>query len=46
MAGQAAAMPASGWRPTLLNAAAPSGISTRYPASEAMEEMMPSKMMM
>ncbi len=25
----AAAMPASGWRPTLMNAAAPSGISTR-----------------
>jgi len=25
----AAAIPASGWRPTLLNATAPSGISTR-----------------
>ena len=31
----AAAIPASGFLPTLLNAAAPSGISTRYPASEA-----------
>ncbi len=26
---KAAAMPASGWRPTLMNAAAPSGMSTR-----------------
>jgi hypothetical protein len=35
----AAAIPASGFRPTLLNARPPSGISTRYPASEAMLEM-------
>ena len=41
----AAAMPASGLRPTLLNAAAPRGISTRYPASEAMLERTPMKMM-
>ncbi len=37
----AAAMPASGFRPTLLNATAPRGISTRYPASEAMLESTP-----
>ena len=41
----AAAIPASGLRPTLLNAAAPRGISTRYPASEAMLERTPMKMM-
>ena len=41
----AAAIPASGLRPTLLNAAAPRGISTRYPASEAMLESTPMKMM-
>src|SRR5215471_12063965 len=43
---KAAAMPAKGLRPTLLNAAPPSGISTRYPASEAMLEMIPSSTMM
>ncbi len=37
----AAAIPASGLRPTLLNAAAPRGINTRYPASEAMLESTP-----
>src|SRR5262245_16655769 len=37
----AAAIPASGLRPTLLNAAAPRGISTRYPASEATLERTP-----
>jgi hypothetical protein len=42
----AAATPASGFRPTLLNAAPPNGISTRYPASEAMLEMIPSSTMM
>ena len=41
----AAAMPASGLRPTLLNAAAPNGINTRYPASEATLERTPMKMM-
>ena len=41
----AAAMPASGLRPTLLKAAAPSGINTRYPASEATLERTPMKMM-
>ncbi len=37
----AAAIPATGFRPTLLNATAPRGISTRYPASEATLETMP-----
>ena len=41
----AAAIPASGLRPTLLNAAAPRGISTRYPASDATLERMPMKTM-
>ena len=42
-AAKAAASPASGCRPTLMKAAAASGISTRYPASAAMEETMPTK---
>ncbi len=42
----AAAIPASGLRPTLLNATAPSGINTRYPASEATLETIPSSTMM
>jgi hypothetical protein len=42
----AAAIPASGLRPTLLNATAPRGISTRYPASEATLEIIPSSTMM
>ena len=39
-------MPARGWRPTLRKAAAPRGMSTRYPASEATLEMIPSSTMM
>lgn len=42
----AAAMPASGWRPTLMNATAASGMRTRYPASEATLETIPTKTMM
>ncbi len=43
---KAAASPASGCRPTLRNAAAPSGMSTRYPASDAMLETTPRSTMM
>ena len=38
-----AAMPASGCRPTLMNAAAPRGTRIRYPASEATLDMTPTK---
>jgi hypothetical protein len=38
-----AAIPASGCRPTLANAAAPSGTRIRYPASVAMLERTPTK---
>jgi len=40
------ASPASGWRPTLANAAAASGIRMRYPASEATDETTPTRMRM
>ena len=43
---KAAAIPASGWRPTLMNAAAASGTSTRYPASLATDDTMPTNTMM
>ena len=42
----AAATPASGCRPTLMNAAAASGTSTRYPASEATDDTIPTNTMM